>query len=80
MYKANFGERPHGDITQTDPNSIPDHYILLGGFPCQPFSMIGKSLGFADTRGTLFFNIEEILRVKQPYAFCLENVKRLRVR
>jgi DNA (cytosine-5)-methyltransferase 1 len=77
MYEANFGEKPHGDITQIDPHDIPDHDILLGGFPCQPFSILGKSLGFADTRGTLFFNIEEILRVKQPYAVFLENVKRL---
>lgn len=78
MYEANHGDRPHGDITQIDPNDIPKHDILLGGFPCQPFSILGKSLGFADTRGTLFFNIEEILRIKQPYAFMLENVKQLK--
>lgn len=76
-YSANFGERPHGDITQIDPKSIPNHDILLGGFPCQAFSIIGRQKGFADTRGTLFFNIEEILRVKRPPAFLLENVKRL---
>jgi DNA (cytosine-5)-methyltransferase 1 len=78
MYEANYGHKPHGDITQIAPEDIPNHDILLGGFPCQPFSIIGKSLGFADTRGTLFFNIEEILRVKKPYAFLLENVKQLR--
>jgi DNA (cytosine-5)-methyltransferase 1 len=78
MYEANHGDKPHGDITQIDPNDIPEHDILLGGFPCQPFSILGKSLGFADTRGTLFFNIEEILRIKQPYAFMLENVKQLK--
>jgi len=76
-YEANFGERPAGDITQIPPETIPDHDILLGGFPCQPFSIIGDMLGFTDTRGTLFFNIEEILRVKEPKAFMLENVRNL---
>jgi DNA (cytosine-5)-methyltransferase 1 len=77
MYTANFGEQPHGDINLITPNDIPDHDILLAGFPCQPFSIAGKGLGFADTRGTLFFNIEAILKAKQPRAFLLENVKRL---
>jgi len=77
MYQANFGEQPWGDITQINPADIPDHDILLAGFPCQPFSIIGSMQGFADTRGTLFFNIEEILKTKQPYAFLLENVKQL---
>ncbi|NJL89829.1 MAG: DNA cytosine methyltransferase [Coleofasciculaceae cyanobacterium SM2_1_6] len=77
MYAANFGEIPAGDITQIKPENIPDHDILLAGFPCQPFSVIGSRQGFADTRGTLFFNIEEILKTKQPYAFLLENVKQL---
>ncbi|GHV35212.1 cytosine-specific methyltransferase [Bacteroidia bacterium] len=77
MYEANFGEKPFGDINDILPADIPDHDILLAGFPCQPFSIAGKGLGFNDTRGTLFFNIEEIIRVKQPQAFLLENVKRL---
>ena len=77
MYEANFGERPFGDINKINPLDIPDHDILLAGFPCQPFSIAGKGLGFADTRGTLFFNIEAILETKRPQAFLLENVKRL---
>jgi len=77
-YTANFGEEPKGDITQIDPKTIPDHDILLGGFPCQAFSICGDQKGFSDTRGSLFFNIEEILKVKKPYAFMLENVKNLK--
>lgn len=77
MYEANFHETPFGDINDIAPEDIPDHDILLAGFPCQPFSIAGKGLGFADTRGTLFFNIEAILAAKRPAAFLLENVKRL---
>jgi len=76
-YFDNFGEVPYGDITKIDPNDIPDFDVLLGGFPCQPFSSSGKKLGFKDTRGTLFFNICEILKVKNPHCFILENVKNL---
>jgi DNA (cytosine-5)-methyltransferase 1 len=77
MYAANFGKIPFGDINLIAPDDIPGHDILLAGFPCQPFSIAGKGLGFADTRGTLFFNIEKILETKKPQAFLLENVKRL---
>jgi DNA (cytosine-5)-methyltransferase 1 len=77
MYEANFGERPFGDITKIIAEDVPDHDILAGGFPCQAFSIIGNKLGFADTRGTLFFNVERILKAKQPKAFLLENVKQL---
>lgn len=77
-YEANFGERPAGDITKIDPNEIPNHDILLGGFPCQAFSICGDQKGFSDTRGTLFFNIEQILKIKKPYAFMLENVKNIK--
>lgn len=76
-YKANFGEDPFGDITKIESNAIPDHDILVGGFPCQAFSQAGKKLGFEDTRGTLFFEIARILKDKQPKAFLLENVKNL---
>lgn len=76
MYEANFGDKPFGDINEIAPDDIPDHDILLAGFPCQPFSIAGKGLGFADTRGALFFNIEAILKAKKPQAFLLENVKR----
>lgn len=77
-YVANFGEHPAGDITKIDEKSIPDFDILLGGFPCQAFSIIGKKEGFAnETCGTLFFDIERILKEKRPPAFMLENVKNL---
>ena len=78
IYADNFGERPIGDITKIDPANIPDHDLLLAGFPCQPFSIIGKKKGFEDTRGTLFFNIASILEKKRPRAFVLENVKLLK--
>ncbi len=77
-YAANFGEIPDGDITKVDENSIPDHDILLGGFPCQPFSQAGLKRGFEDARGTLFFDIARIIKAKRPKAFMLENVKQLR--
>ncbi|MDE0466241.1 MAG: DNA (cytosine-5-)-methyltransferase [Candidatus Poribacteria bacterium] len=76
-YAHNFGETPAGDITKINETDIPDHDILLAGFPCQPFSIIGDKQGFEDTRGTLFFDIARILKEKQPSAFLLENVKQL---
>ncbi|MEE2756906.1 MAG: DNA cytosine methyltransferase [Myxococcota bacterium] len=78
MYEAYFGEKPFGDINDIALDELPDHDVLLAGFPCQPFSIAGKQLGFADTRGTLFFNIESILSHKRPSVVFLENVKRLR--
>ncbi len=77
VYKNNFGEKPFGDITQIDLKSIPDFEVLLGGFPCQPFSISGKKKGFKDTRGTLFFNICQIIDAKKPKVVVLENVKHL---
>ncbi|MCL2386340.1 MAG: DNA cytosine methyltransferase [Defluviitaleaceae bacterium] len=77
-YEANFGEKPAGDITQIDARDIPDFDILLGGFPCQPFSIIGDKEGFEhETQGTLFFDILRILDEKSPSAFMLENVRNL---
>lgn len=85
-YEANFGEVPYGDIRKINKRSIPEHDILIAGFPCQPFSLagvskknsLGRKHGFEDeTQGTLFFEIKEILRIKRPKAFLLENVKNL---
>lgn len=71
------GEEIHGDITQIEASDIPDFDFLLAGFPCQAFSSAGKRLGFSDTRGTLFFDVERILKEKKPYGFVLENVEGL---
>ncbi len=79
-YKANFGEIPFGDITKPETkNYIPDNFdVLCAGFPCQAFSIAGRRGGFEDTRGTLFFDVAEIIKKKQPKAIFLENVKGLR--
>lgn len=85
-YFANFGDQPEGDITKVDAKDIPDHDILVAGFPCQPFSIagvskknsLGRATGFEDkTQGTLFFDVCRILKEKRPKAFMLENVKNL---
>lgn len=76
-YEANFGERPQGDITKIPAEAIPAHDLLLAGFPCQAFSIMGKMQGFADTRGTMFFEIERILSYHKPSVILLENVKQL---
>lgn len=76
-YSYNFGEVPFGDITKINSDSIPKHDVLLAGFPCQAFSIIGKMKGFADTRGTMFFEVARILLHHQPKAILLENVKQL---
>jgi len=75
---CNFNDIPHGDISKIKSSEIPDFDILLGGFPCQPFSIIGDKEGFNhETQGTLFFEIERILKDKKPPAFMLENVRNL---
>ena len=86
-YEANFGDVPEGDITKINERDIPDHDILVGGFPCQPFSIagvssknhLGRAHGFEDeAQGTLFFDICRIIKEKRPRAFLLENVKNLK--
>lgn len=74
-YFANFNETPYGDITKINAKSIPDFDVLLAGFPCQPFSSIGKRQGFLHaTQGTLFYDVARIIKIKKPKAFMLENV------
>lgn len=76
-YEANFHHRPAGDITAIPSEAIPAHDVLLAGFPCQAFSIMGRMRGFEDTRGTLFFEVARILAYHRPRAFLLENVKQL---
>ena len=74
-YKANFGDEPQDDITKIKVQEVPRHDILLGGFPCQPFSNAGLKQGFDDTRGTLFFDVARIIDYRKPSMLLLENVK-----
>jgi DNA (cytosine-5)-methyltransferase 1 len=80
-YAVNFGQQPdeiHGDIRLIDADNIPEHDLLVGGFPCQPFSHAGLRQGFDDTRGTLFFEIQRIIDARKPKAILLENVRGLK--
>jgi DNA (cytosine-5)-methyltransferase 1 len=77
-YKINFGHLPNGDITKVLPSQVPNHDILLAGFPCQAFSQAGLKKGFEDTRGTLFFEVQKMLVHKRPKSFLLENVKQFK--
>ena len=76
-YEEHFNHDNYGDATNIDPAALPEFDLLVGGFPCQAFSIAGKRLGFEETRGTLFFDIARILEAKQPRYFILENVKGL---
>lgn len=73
-YERNFGHKPAGDITKIDASEVPDHEVICGGFPCQPFSVSGKQLGFEDARGTLFFEVMRLVSAKRPKVVFLENV------
>lgn len=77
VYYANFGEFPFGDITKIPVSYIPQHDVLVAGFPCQPFSISGRMKGFEDTRGTLIYNVFKIIDAKHPKVVLLENVKHL---
>lgn len=76
-YELNFGEVPFGDITKMDLNIVPEHDVLVAGFPCQPFSISGKMKGFEDTRGTLIYSVFQIIEKRNPKVILLENVKHL---
>jgi DNA (cytosine-5)-methyltransferase 1 len=76
-YELNFGEIPFGDITKLNLNIVPKHDVLTAGFPCQPFSISGKMKGFEDTRGTLIYNVFQIIEMRKPRVVFLENVKHL---
>lgn len=77
VYRSQWNDKTlhEGDINEINPKEIPDHDLMVGGFPCQPFSFAGSQRGFDDTRGTLFFSIARILREKRPKGFIFENVK-----
>jgi len=77
VYEKHFNHKNYGDITTINEKELPDFDLLVGGFPCQSFSIAGKRGGFDDTRGTLFFEIARIVREKQPRLLLLENVKGL---
>ena len=77
VYQKNFNHKDYGDITKINEKELPDFDLLVGGFPCQSFSIAGKRGGFTDTRGTMFFEIARIVREKQPRLLLLENVKGL---
>ena len=75
VYEKNFGIKPHGDIREVKPDEVPEHDLLCAGFPCQPFSKAGDQMGWDDAvRGTVFWNIVEILRLRRPKLVILENV------
>ncbi len=76
-YTHNFDLHPFGDITELDVADVPDHDLLFAGFPCQPFSIIGRRDGFADPRGNLFFDLLGVIEAKRPQGIVLENVKQL---
>lgn len=73
-YESNFGENPYGDITEKAETDIPEYDVLCAGFPCQPFSIAGKRMGFSDSRGTMFFEVARILKYTKPKIAFLENV------